>query len=780
MKDFLSKDNGKTLEQHFIDGITVFDKIVKELSIDIKKNEKIINLCKYVILLHDIGKTCDIYQKRYKGENIDDITRHNVIGYYLLKNIIDWNKITYGKDILLYSILFHHKSWNVNNNDTLDRYYNLNDIYNIIVYYNNIIEKYKDYLGCESIFKDNLENLNLEDCVLYDIKVFKFLNLSNTETPNLISQISNFSDFELVFTITRYVDWLISGSNSVNNKRHSNIFINDLICPDNFDKKRWYEQLESSAKCFNKPLTILNATMGYGKTLVGLMYCLRSENRLYWVCPDNELSISTFFNIKDLIKICGINLKTSLLLSNQWIDSPDEYNVDIVVTNIDNYVNGIFRNGKTLINFDMLSSNCIFDEYHEYAYQKNALLPLFISMIKVRKQINNIKTLCLSGTPIIDKKYIDINDDDIIKIEGIECIKKVNLKFINEEDLINELQFNNDYFVITSSINHSQELYKTIKEEKDNIYCFHSLFDNNDTKNKIDNIIKCNGKNKSKKSCTLITTSIFSRGFDVSFKKCYLINPTPYMIEQATGRIERWNTNNIGEVIIVISNKSQLTSIYKNGDFYIKNKYNIWNEHYKPYLEQLKEFYNNKEITIKELKSFRESFFNEKYSKNKDSKSNITRFQNIITNNIKEGIEILQNIEYTDGIKPNITKSDNCSYTSDKTSVRGNNLNRFFIVTTDKYLNGNFQTSDIINIPEYFFGEDGFYNLNNDNIIQNIRKYFELNKDKQSLYGIKNIKKWKTNYNLFKHLLNKAKCSNTPFPLLCNYTYSQEIGIMKK
>ena len=42
-------------------------------------------------------------------------------------------------------------------------------------------------------------------------------------------------------------------------------------------------------------------------------------------------------------------------------------------------------------------------------------------------------------------------------------------------------------------------------------------------------------------------------------------------------------------------------------------------------------------------------------------------------------------------------------------------------------------------------------------------------------YGIKNIKQWKDK-NLFKYLLDKAKSSETPFPILCDFTYNSEIG----
>ena len=44
-------------------------------------------------------------------------------------------------------------------------------------------------------------------------------------------------------------------------------------------------------------------------------------------------------------------------------------------------------------------------------------------------------------------------------------------------------------------------------------------------------------------------------------------------------------------------------------------------------------------------------------------------------------------------------------------------------------------------------------------------------------YGIKNLKQWKDR-NLFNYLIKKAKCSDTPFPILCNYEYTRKKGFL--
>ena len=119
----------------------------------------------------------------------------------------------------------------------------------------------------------------------------------------------------------------------------------------------------------------------------------------------------------------------------------------------------------------------------------------------------------------------------------------------------------------------------------------------------------------------------------------------------------------------------------------------------------------------------------------------------------------------------------NDKHIKDSTDVRGDIVTRFFAIQITGEPFG--VLSGPINIPYYRFGNEEFSNLNNYEIINNIRHYFSNNNDIAEKYGIKNLKQWIDRY-LFNYFIKKAKCSETPFPILCNYEYTRKKGFLLK
>ena len=145
-----------------------------------------------------------------------------------------------------------------------------------------------------------------------------------------------------------------------------------------------------------------------------------------------------------------------------------------------------------------------------------------------------------------------------------------------------------------------------------------------------------NGKNAKKSKSKVSSTSVFSRGMDVSFSNCFIINPTPLMIEQITGRSNRWNRNKeCGNIYIVIDNDKNELVIYKKPIA----KEDMWNKYYLPYIEYLKtNIVNGSEISIYQLKEHRINFFENETTKllNKLIRNNLTEIY-------KTGLKYYQN-----------------------------------------------------------------------------------------------------------------------------------------
>ena len=779
MEDFLlAKSDGTTLKQHTIDVVNSTKDCLRG-----KVSDKILKIAMVAAAIHDCGKTMPSFQEYIKlnddersaKDNAYDGPRHSEVGYAFLYYMLDKEKSVIIRDpkeleCVMCTTLYHHS---LSNNDEIK----FNEIYNDAAYLNKIADYYNaifkeckiDDLIC---FKNNItDDILSEQMLSLDINI----NLLNNFRGDF-ERIEFLKIYEIVFTVVRYVDLVLSQGKTINEERYNNIVTDeDFIIPSFFDAKRWEDQCDAANKCFNNDgPSILSATMGWGKTICGANFLLKSNKRGYWICPDNALAISTYNSLIDVLRNCGLShQRIALLYSGNWQannwggDKVSIDDVDIIVTNIDTYVNGIIRNSRKDITYEALFSNSIFDEFHEYALMDSPLLMRFLTCLNARNEIKNGgKTLLLSGTAF-KKGFVNINDENVInKGYEMESNKKININFITPEE----------YKKIYLTVKNSVHVCTSIKNCQTNYddgnvdICFHALYDDEDLNEISNNIIYHNGKNALEIDNTTVTsTSIISRGMDISYQNAFLINPTPFMVEQITGRLNRWNIERVSNLYIIINDRE--AGIYR---FNKKNKKytnnNVWDKMYKPYLQKLKNEYNKREISISELKDFRKRNFDEIY---------LTKL--VQTNKI-ESLKTYIEMKFTKGsyIDNNRSKT---KVTKDGVDVRGESYNRFFIFYKDKE---NEKYTGPINIQEHHFNESDIHNgYNNikskEMVFDNIKRYFERNQHLLEVYNITldKLSKMK-NETMFEWLLNKAKSSDTPFPLLSDYSYDKKIGVKLK
>lgn len=753
--EFLAKSDGTTLKDHSIEIVKQVEEILVNAGIE---NEVIINIAKVCALVHDIGKTAHFFQENINNQDeLKNYPRHNEIGFALLSILIDKNYGFYNDnnwiDVIRYTTLYHHTPFN--KPSQLSEYFNDTQLNEISDYFNNLFADYKvsDIIK----FKKDV-NIDDNDKIIGNIKTFDFIRIDESIKSNLNEYKLKY--FEIIFNAVRYADLIVSGNYQYNeNRPTTNITYIDLVKPKHFEGTRWDEQYEIANNAFAKNMAIIDATMGWGKTICGIMYLLHSNRKGFWVCPDNTLAQATYKNILNDLNEIGISdIKVSLVIGGSW-ENVSIKDADIVVTNIDSYVNGIFRNSRKTLSYEALFSNSIFDEFHEYAYSNSPILVRFMTIIEARKLMNNIKTLLLSGT-VINDGFVNIKNVFIADKTELDKKRKMNITFINNKTELNHY-YNTleDYFTINSRIKTAQNNYLGFNMD----YCYHSLFDNKDSKYIINEIYKHNGKNATLPTCNVSSTLIYSRGLNASHKNSVLINPEPSTIEQAGGRTgNRWNPDIIGNMLIHICDDPKETAIYKP----LKNKNinNLWDKFYKPYLLYLKN--NIKEtISFYELKKLREEY---------DKKNKF--FASIIKFNSSKSLTELKQIEFTKGTAIS-EKNNNSQHIKDKTDVRGNSLSRFFIVKRDDNL-----MSDPLNIECYRFNNATDFQelLYNTRILENVKKYFDSNDNEREKYGLKPMKFYKNNLTLFNVLIDKSKSSEYPFPILSDYSYNSEIGFYKK
>lgn len=770
MKEFLCKsDSSITLKEHSIIVSKQIDIITKTYNIT---DIKIIKAAKCAALFHDIGKTSKCFQDKLKNLEISkQYPRHSEIGYGLMKLIIDKNYGFFDEnswiDLVEDVVLYHHDPYNIEM--LLSEIYTNEEIFDIIEYYNIIIKE----LGLEDYVRLK-DEINVEDD---DIIVGNKKNLNTILDGENKENLKRQTNFELIFKIVRESDRIASSMNDITEDNFIKQFPEiEFVFPEHYDKNRWEEQLEVAQKAMSMKNSVVEATMGWGKTQMGVFYLLKLGKRGFWVCPDNTICTSTYRNILKILNDCKIfNVKVCLIINGKYIG--DSYvNADIIVTNIDTITNDIFRNLRKDISYDFLFSNCIFDEFHEYALTDTPLLSRFLTINNARKKIESVNTMLMSGT-IINNGFINVDENNIIKAEksNLAKEKKVYVKFIEYNDMLAKIENKeiNDFFIINTNIDTAQQFF--LNDDID--VCYHSDFDTPDKNRIFDEIINNKGKTNRNNDYNVTATSIISRGVDVSFNNCILINPNPITIVQSTGRVNRYDINNNGTVYIVIKDNKGYNpdiSIYdvyqRNNNKFYRNNNNVWDKYYKLFLLWLKDKINDKLVSIEDLNNFRIKFF-EKLDKN-------VSFAKLIKENLNKSFSNLSKIDFRKGTRLT-NKINDILIISDKIDVRGDNISRFFIVQKDNEEFG--IMSDIINIPYYRFGDSSFSELYNNEIINNIKKFFYNNPELCKKYGIKNLNHWKNGNNFIRFLLDKSKSSETPFPILCNYGYNgNTIGFYKK
>jgi len=639
LDEILAKSNGLSLITHS----KAVAKICELLCNKILKHNSSYELTKkYIILsglLHDIGKCCKFTQDyfRYNINKKDVNIFHNEISWAFLNSIsnIQNEEISY----FLNSVYWHHPH---NNSKASKNYQDI--LYNDNINYdddiNLMISLYNELTG------DNIDKSKIN------------LNKSYNKTPDFFS---NHKDLNTNpnFKNILYRSILISADRIVssleNNSDVEKILINDQYCldlincdkiiyeinkPDEYDNKRFNKQLDCSIKARDYNTTIINATAGFGKTLIGTLWSLPSKNKLLWVCPRNVVVETVYESIIKELNVLNISdISVELYITGERkkcnnINIPI-FNSDIIVTNIDNFLKPFISNDVAKRSYFIHDCDVVFDEFHEFIGNE-ALFSMFIQIMNVRNNLTNSKTLLLSATPSNINFLWDnnINKTCILpnKYKHYSAIhdKNYEINIINEDNIVK----NDDTLIITNSIFKAQELKKFLDID----LLVHSKFQEKDKIEKIEKLNNLYGKSNRDQinRSPVVAAPIIQASMDISFP--YLIESccSPETTLQRIGRCNRWGNynNSCINIINLYNNRSEQMSI-KN--FYDINLSKLWFN----FISKKIKIYNN-EITLDELYILYNefhvnyeteiiSFIKNKYNKSLEKLENVFPSRNIKT-----------------------------------------------------------------------------------------------------------------------------------------------------
>lgn len=593
--------------------------------------------------MHDIGKCCSHIQKYLKCskpkrmlfetaddgvENVNfkgkkkrgELLTHNVIGWGYLK------QHTSLKECVLSGILSHHVVYN----ELMD--YSASEINAFIEQdeinvkaFNEFFNVMSDYLldtfGIEINMDESDSNSYVKDVLIsYDMA---------KATPNAFEQNSLYT---IVRSILIYADRMVSGHYTDNDRFIANdkSFMEDILYSslmarnmpeDNvnalkdkngnfvYNQERLISQNELLANISQHNTWIVGASAGYGKTLVGLRWAMASKQRALWVVPRNVIARGTYDSIMSEVEKMGYKdeLSVGLLLGN-YFEEGDESS-DIIVTNIDNFLSPLVKNneGHTIIN--MLNSNVIFDEYHEFL-SGAPLFSGFISMVYTRTHFTNSKTLLMSASPLHFERafWNDSRDYEyvhFIRPDAFNGEMEVNVSCVTVND-IRELSCNDkDSFIICNTVKLSQNCFATI--DSDDKILIHSRFTKKDRANiekKIyqhhDKYSDVNDRN------TVVGTNIIGVGLDVSAKNIYdfVISPEN-TIQRGCGRGGRFGEkeykNEINYYVCTLNNNAATKRLVT--ETFSQSLSNKW-------LDILQK-HNGKKVTKNQIYSLYDEFYEE-------------------------------------------------------------------------------------------------------------------------------------------------------------------------
>ena len=392
--------NKITLIEHSIKTAEVAKKLCENFSNIKDNNNPFFDKCAVIAaLFHDIGKATESFQNHLlKGSETK--INHSIVSAVIAMNRLNFKFDRGGnsKKVISRAILYHHpvsftiSDKEIGDNVSIDYSFlkdNLlisdNDNSNIIEIINNLVEYYNAHFSSDSNDK---------------ISVDADYETNSISKEYIVSK--NDDLFFAICNIVKFADIISSSGKSIEEYIYRNNFNEKIIFnkPANYDD-RFEKQIEYAQKLFeDKRLSVFDCQTGFGKTLLGLKYLLSNNKKGYWICPRNTIAEGIYNTICKEIDALQLNGKVSvgLLLTNEW--KAGNENADIIVTNIDNFVRPTFRTDSNNRCYNMLSCNCIFDEFHEYI-DDEAIMAMFQVILSARyKYMFETKTLLLSATTI--------------------------------------------------------------------------------------------------------------------------------------------------------------------------------------------------------------------------------------------------------------------------------------------------------------------------------------------------------------------------------------------
>lgn len=587
MEKYLAKskqEGGTTLCDHLFGCINLANVLVEKY---ITNLDEIKPLALYGVGSHDIGKVCkelqDFYAGKrkaktnqmddyndgsdptlYKSENIP----HNVISWAFLRNnttIGMYNLAIF--NALSSGVLYHHvvEGEYDSPNSIISKYSedkeNMCDFFLFVKDY--IIKTFgidtidgkpielcdnkdkKSSTSNEVVYPEMSDNDNRQE-EMKEFSIYFLLRSIIIITDRLVSSLDEEELSHFVSNDTEYIEKYLERISIYNNKIEVDF---TTLVKNGYDKNRLKKQFDLIENIIPNKNTILSASAGSGKTLLGVLLSIKQGKKTIWVVPTNFTAISTYKSVTSELEKIGIADKVSVSLYYGGHFEFGNENCDILITNIDTFLGTMIKNCISHWLFKFLNGTILFDEYHEFIGSPNTpMFSGFISTAFCLMKHTKSSVLCMSATA---HRYDEIFWGEklvkYIKAEVYGTDTPILVK-IKRYGSIDEFKVENkDSIAVMHSIpNVTNYGLKNIDE--DFIFA-HSRFPENEITPKLFNIIDNHGKHgEAMGRKPLIGTSFIGFALDITTDNMYdfVVSPDT-TIQRGCGRVNRFcNSQNLG------------------------------------------------------------------------------------------------------------------------------------------------------------------------------------------------------------------------------------------
>ncbi len=511
-------------------------------------DKSLIDSVKIAALLMNIGKCCKVFQKDIKKPSKKGLKvkyLYNEIGWaFLTKHISLKEKLIL--DTVYWSNGIKRNTLGDYNNNILDTV-DSEDKASMLEFIKDILPQNYNYhtndIKCDSPTyysehtRDVIENSEetfVRTCVISAEKLISSLEI------NKFKELYHNND---VNEVIRLIDNLT--------KREFYNIISELQF-DKYDAKRLEIQKAIAKQCTDT--TIVNAPAGFGKSLLSVLWNLcNSDRKMIVVCPTNVISESTYKNILTELNTLGIGDKVSieLYLTNETKktngvnkENTVEFNSDIIVTNIDNFLSPSINNNNASRLFFINKCDVVFDEYHKLLC-KQALFACFINLMNTRNRFTDSRTLLMSATPIKINHLWDngLKKTKILPSENSHYPASHKGKYKRNTFVVEtiddiKVKSKSSSAIILNSIENSQIMHNKINSAK----LAHSKFGSTD-KEATSSYIYKNFDKKSSRSLNkdnITATHVIQESLDISFANIHESVLSPNSSWQRMGRCNRF------------------------------------------------------------------------------------------------------------------------------------------------------------------------------------------------------------------------------------------------